>query len=164
MSSVLRLRPSVQWCSAQKAAACECVCVSVGWCQYLTGRREILKRGVSGGPYLHPDFQTSEHYCPQMVTPNSFLPKNLKGLFACVCYRAGGDVRMLSDGVTLRESADFSKPCTFWFCSAIRRSYHHLKITGRVCLTLAQPAFFLRQLFVCVRSCPYTAEPLSGLI
>lgn len=33
-----------------------CVCVSVGWCQYLTGGREILKRGVSGGPYLHPDF------------------------------------------------------------------------------------------------------------
>lgn len=53
VSSVLRL--SVQWWLAWKAA-CVCMCVSVGWCQYLTGRREILKRGVSGGLYLHPDF------------------------------------------------------------------------------------------------------------
>lgn len=32
-----------------------CVCVSVGWCQYLTVRRKILKRSVSEGPYLHPE-------------------------------------------------------------------------------------------------------------
>lgn len=50
-----------------------CACVSVGWCQYLTVRRKILKRGVSEGPYLHPKWQNSEHYCPHLVASHSFM-------------------------------------------------------------------------------------------
>ena len=94
-----------------------CVCVSVGWCQYLTGWREILKLDVRRGPYLHPDFLILRTLLP----PNGGIqplhaPKSYKCtktgwnvLFAFVCLCVRGNLWLLNDGVTLRESVDFSE-------------------------------------------------------
>lgn len=74
------------------------LCVSVGWCSYLTGSREILKPHVSLGLFTCTLIsKTRSTTAPRWWCLTSFLPhecteKSWNSLLACDCYFINGDL------------------------------------------------------------------------